>query len=120
MSDFGKLNVVKVRKNVSSESSFDRSNNTDVEVSPEVQQVIREETCQLLELLIRRMVPDENEVSVSYFKGERTTVYKVDCSKNNFSYILGKQGKTIDALRKVISTITIRNGFRSVIEIPYF
>ncbi|KHD87642.1 MAG: hypothetical protein OM95_13580 [Bdellovibrio sp. ArHS] len=74
----------------------------------------------LLEILLRRIVPEPNDVSVSFAKGERTTVYKVECSKNNFSYILGKQGKTIDALRKVVSVITSRHGIRSVVEIPYY
>ncbi len=120
MSEIGKLNVVKVRKTASSEPSFENSKDQDVQIDPAEQELVREETCQLLELLLRRMVPDQNGVSVSFYKGERTTVYKVDCSKNNFSFILGKQGKTIDALRKVVSTITIRHGFRSIIEIPYF
>lgn len=114
MSEVPKVEMIKVRGQFT-----EQDDSTLPWDSPEME-ACREETAKLLELLIRGVVPKGEEIKVTYAKGERTTVYKVQCQKLHYGHLLGKQGKMIEALRKVISTITIRKGFRSIIEIPYF
>lgn len=73
-----------------------------------------------LEKTIQCLVPYPETVSVSFERGEKTTVFKVSSSQKNLGHLMGKKGTTIQALRKVFSSITALQGFRSVIEIPYF
>lgn len=74
---------------------------------------------QLQEFLLL-IVDHPNEVQVSIQQGERTTVFKIDCSQRNLGKILGCKGRMITSLRNMILAITARHGFRSVIEVPYY
>ncbi len=60
------------------------------------------------------------EVQVNIHQGERTTIFKIDCSQRNLGKILGCKGRMITSLRNMILAITARHGFRSVIEVPYY
>ena len=66
------------------------------------------------------IVDHPTEVQVSVQQGERTTVFKIDCSQRNLGKILGCKGRMITSLRNMILAITARHGFRSIIEVPYY
>lgn len=86
-----------------------------VGVDPEV---YREEIRVLLENLVRRLVDDPKAVSVVIFLGPKTTVFRINCSKENLGQVIGAQGKTIMGLRSVVHAMTARVGIRSIVEIP--
>lgn len=78
----------------------------------------REEIRELVENLVRRLVDDPNSVSVGIFLGPKTTVFRINCSKENLGQVIGSQGKTIMGLRAVVHAMTARIGIRSIVEIP--
>ncbi len=84
----------------------------------------REEICEIARMKITNflqlIVDFPEEISVSVIHGDRTSVFKIDCSKRNFSKILGAKGKMISSVRTMTLAITARHGFRSVVEVPYF
>lgn len=115
MSDDSKLEVfnrVKVESTDSQESSK--------ATTEEERTAIREQTRDTLEKLAKDLVDFPQDVSVTFFNGDRTTVYKIECSQRVLGQILGSKGKTINGLRAVISAITARQGLRTIIEVPYF
>ncbi|WP_413557914.1 KH domain-containing protein [Bdellovibrio sp. HCB209] len=73
-----------------------------------------------LEEILKLMVNFPDEVCVHVSQGERTTIFKIDCSKRNFGRILGSRGKMISSIRNVALALTARHGVRSIVEIPYF
>lgn len=87
-----------------------------VQSREEVGEIARAKIDDFLKLIVD--FPEEIAVSVEH--GERTSVFKVDCSKRNFPKILGSKGKMISSLRNMTLAITARHGFRSIVEIPYF
>lgn len=85
------------------------------DVDPEA---YREEIRGIIEHIVKLLVDKPESVSVQIFVGPKTTVYKVDCAKENMGQIIGGQGKTIMGLRAVVHAMTARTGIRSIIEIP--
>jgi predicted RNA-binding protein YlqC (UPF0109 family) len=78
----------------------------------------REEVRVLIEKLVRYLVDQPDTVTVTTYVGPKTTVYRVNCAKDNLGQVIGAQGKTIMGLRAVVHAMTARNGIRSIVEIP--
>lgn len=78
----------------------------------------REEIRQLIEHMVRLLVDHPDTVTVSTYVGPKTTVYRVNCAKENLGQVIGTQGKTIMGLRAVVHAMTARIGIRSIVEIP--
>ncbi|WP_246845502.1 KH domain-containing protein [Bdellovibrio sp. NC01] len=81
---------------------------------------VAELTCTMIQEFLRLIVDHPEEVSVAIEYGERTTVFRVECTKRNFSKILGSKGRMISSVRNMALAITARHGYRSIVEIPYF
>ncbi|WP_413612354.1 KH domain-containing protein [Bdellovibrio sp. HCB-110] len=81
---------------------------------------LREDTRNLLEQVIKRMVNNPADIKVSFKVGERTTVYYVDCSKESLGRLIGAKGKNITGLRALLTAMMQFNGIRAIIEIPYY
>lgn len=78
----------------------------------------REEIRLLIEHVARLLVDQPDTVSVTTYVGPKTTVFRVNCAKENLGQIIGSQGKTIMGLRSIVHSMTARIGIRSIIEIP--
>lgn len=78
----------------------------------------REEIRALIEKVVRYLVDQPDTVTVTTYVGPKTTVYRVNCAKDNLGQVIGAQGKTIMGLRAVVHAMTARNGIRSIVEIP--
>lgn len=78
----------------------------------------REDVRELIEELVRFLVDDPQSVSVVTYVGPKTTVYRINCAKENLGQVIGSQGKTIMGLRAVVHAMTARTGIRSIVEIP--
>ncbi|WP_374073248.1 KH domain-containing protein [Bdellovibrio bacteriovorus] len=82
------------------------------------QEAYREEIRLLVEHIVRLLVDQPETVTVSTYVGPKTTVYRVNCAKENLGQVIGTQGKTIMGLRAVVHAMTARTGIRSIVEIP--
>jgi predicted RNA-binding protein YlqC (UPF0109 family) len=94
----------------------------EVSAAPVTTQVCpeREKCRELLDLMIRGLVDNPESISVVYEMGDRTTVYKVNCSQKCLGQIIGAKGKNISGVRAVIAATMARKGIRAIVEIPYF
>lgn len=80
----------------------------------------REKGRELLYNVVCGLVDYPESIAVTYVVGERTTIYKVDCSQKCLGQIIGAKGKNISGVRAVIAATMARKGIRAIIEIPYF
>lgn len=78
----------------------------------------REEIRLLVEHIVRLLVDHPETVTVTTYVGPKTTVFRVNCAKENLGQVIGSQGKTIMGLRAVVHAMTARIGIRSIVEIP--
>ncbi|MDG0817812.1 KH domain-containing protein [Bdellovibrio svalbardensis] len=92
---------------------------TSIEGAPSKDVVVELAKKQLLDFL-KLIVDYPTEVQVSIQQGDRTTIFKIDCTQRNLGKILGCKGRMITSLRNMILAITARHGFRSIIEVPYY
>lgn len=88
--------------------------------STETRHQDEEHVCQLLKTLVQELVTYPEDIQTRVVRGERTTIYHIDCTQRVIGQIIGMGGKTVQSLRTVIQAITAKKGFRSIIEIPYF
>lgn len=103
-----------IRRSVNSDAGLTEENVSKLS-REEVTMMVREH----LEGLLKLICPVPNDISVTAVHGERTTIFKIDCSQKNIGRVLGKGGQNINGLRKFILAITSNHGFRSIVEVPY-
>ena len=67
----------------------------------------------ILKLVLRR--PDLSKVFI--IQGERTTIYEIDVSQEDFGRLVGAKGKNINSIRTVVQAISLSNSFRAIVQI---
>jgi len=70
-----------------------------------------------LEFLIKEIVDFPQDVSVRMWAGEQTTVYELTCRKEDIGKVIGKQGKTVSALREILRSLTGRIKLRAILDV---
>lgn len=79
---------------------------------------LREEIGALLKSILQRIVKNPDDVQISYFEGEKTTVYNIAVHPGDYGFLLGKSGTTINSLRAIIRAMMARHQIRVVLEAP--
>lgn len=81
----------------------------------------REQAIQFLTDLVRfnaqALVDDPRGVEVTTFRGEQTTVIYLKVPKAEVGKVIGKQGKTANALRELLKCVSTKLRMRAVMEI---
>jgi len=72
---------------------------------------------ELVELLVRALVDNPEEVEVSEVEGERSVVLEVRVAPEDVGKVIGKQGRIVQALRTVVKAAAAREGKKAVVEI---
>lgn len=72
---------------------------------------------ELIEYLTRALVDRPDEVEVVEVAGEKTTVYELRVGDGDLGKIIGKHGRTIRAIRTVLSAAATKQNKRAVLEI---
>lgn len=67
--------------------------------------------------ITKALVDYPEEVHVTEVAGERTTVLEVKVAKTDFGKVIGKQGKTANAIRTILNGTGTKIGRRAVLEI---
>lgn len=75
------------------------------------------ELTQVIENLIKRLVSEPDQVEVRENQGERTLVFEVRVSKDDMGRVIGKKGKTIEALRTIVSAFGVKIKKRCVLQL---
>lgn len=72
---------------------------------------------EFVEYIVKNLVDNAEEVNVSIIKGTKGMLIEIRAAKEDLAKIIGKQGKTIKALKVIISGAAARLGLQARIEI---
>ncbi|MGC2063999.1 MAG: KH domain-containing protein [Thermodesulfovibrionales bacterium] len=71
----------------------------------------------LIETMSKALVDKPEEVSVNEITGEKTTVYELKVAPGDLGKVIGREGKTVQAMRTILSAAGTKMGKRCVLEI---
>ena len=72
---------------------------------------------ELIEYIAQTLVDHPEELHITEIEGERTIVFELRCNDEDVGKIIGKSGKTIGAIRTLLSTVAARQNRRAVLEV---
>ncbi len=70
-----------------------------------------------LEHLIKGLVDRPDQVLVSEIYGARNVTLEVRCHADDMGRIIGKNGKTIGAMRVLLSSLAAKQGRKALLEV---
>ena len=72
----------------------------------------------LVDFLARALVDDPDAVSVEAFEeDDGTLVYEVTVAEDDVGKIIGRSGRTVNALRAVVRAAAVRDGRRVLVDV---
>jgi len=71
----------------------------------------------LISYIARALVDFPEEVEVGAVEGRHTTVLELKVAKTDMGKIIGRQGRTAQAIRTILSAASGKTGKRHVLEI---
>ena len=72
----------------------------------------------LVDFLARALVDDPDAVAVEAFEeDDGTVVYEVTVAEDDVGKIIGRSGRTVNALRAVVRAAAVRDGRRVLVDI---
>jgi predicted RNA-binding protein YlqC (UPF0109 family) len=72
---------------------------------------------ELTEYLIKSLVDKPEKVKVTEVTSERSIVLEVNVAEDDIGRVIGKQGKTISAIRVVLNAVAAKMKKRVVLEL---
>ena len=72
---------------------------------------------ELLEFLVKALVDDPSEVQINEVAGDKVTLYELRVSKTDIGKIIGKKGRTAQAIRTILNAVSSKQGKRAELEI---
>jgi uncharacterized protein len=67
--------------------------------------------------IVRALVDHPDEVRLTMLDGERTVAFELRCNNDDLGKVIGKSGKTVGAIRTLISTLAARQNRRAILEV---
>jgi hypothetical protein len=71
----------------------------------------------LIHYIARSLVDDPDSVDVAEVEGNQTTVLELKVAKDDLGKIIGKQGRTAQAMRTILGAVSSKEKKRTVLEI---
>jgi predicted RNA-binding protein YlqC (UPF0109 family) len=72
---------------------------------------------ELIEFIARALVDKPDEVQVAEISGEQTVVLELRVAKDDLGKVIGKQGRTVKAMRAILSAASSKLRKRADLEI---
>ncbi len=72
---------------------------------------------ELVTYIARSLVDKPDQVSVAEVEGNQTTVLELTVAKEDLGKVIGKQGRTAQAIRTILSAVSSKVKKRTVLEI---
>ncbi len=72
---------------------------------------------QLVEYIVRAIVDEPEAVQVSPMERSGMTVYQVEVAQSDLGQVIGRGGRTADALRVVVDTAAKKRNIHATIDI---
>ena len=71
----------------------------------------------LIESILPFLVEHPDQINIVELVGEKTLIYELRCSNGDIGKLIGKNGKTISAIRTLLSIAANREGKRALLEV---
>ena len=71
----------------------------------------------LLEMIVKALVDDPDQVTVTEVEGENTTIFELRVSQPDMGKVIGKQGRTVLAIRTLLGADGMKLRKRFILEI---
>ena len=71
----------------------------------------------LIENIARALVDNPDAVSVREVEGDQATVLELTVAPEDLGKVIGRQGRTVRAMRSLLGAASIRAGRRTLLEI---
>ena len=72
---------------------------------------------ELIEYVVKTLVDHPEDIRISAIEGERTIVFELRCHPEDVGKVIGKSGKTVGAIRTLLSTVAARQNRRAMLEV---
>ena len=72
---------------------------------------------ELLEYIVKALVDNPDDIRITEVDGERTAIFELRCNPSDIGKVIGKNGKTVGAIRTLLSTAAARQGRRAMVEV---
>jgi len=72
---------------------------------------------EFIELIVKYLVDNPDQVEVKEVVGSRTTVYELRVAQPDLGKVIGKAGATAKSIRTLLAAAAARQGKRAVLEI---
>jgi len=72
---------------------------------------------EFVEYIIKNLVDNPDKVKINEIGGTHTLIIELSVEKSDIGKIIGKKGKTINAIRTLLMSVASRNGIRVNLEI---
>lgn len=71
----------------------------------------------LIKRIAQALVDNVDQVQVTEIKSDRVSIYELKVAKEDIGKIIGKQGRTAQAIRTILSAASGKTKKRTVLEI---
>lgn len=71
----------------------------------------------LIKLIAEALVDEPDQVSVRELEGDHTSVYELRVAKTDIGKVIGKHGRTANAMRTIVGAVSAKEKKRSMLEI---
>jgi len=71
----------------------------------------------LIESIARHLVEHPDRLSISEVLGESTLIFEVRCDPRDTGKLIGKNGRTVAALRTLVNSAASNGGKKAVVEV---
>lgn len=72
---------------------------------------------ELIEAIAKALVDNPNQVQVQVLEGQQTTVFELRVVPDDIGKVIGKQGRTAEAIRTILQSAGMKNRKRYMLEI---
>jgi len=72
---------------------------------------------ELIESIAKALVDHPDSVDVKEIEGAKTVVYEVKVGTGDMGKIVGKGGRTVNAIRTIVTAASMKQGKRGILEI---
>ena len=72
---------------------------------------------EMIELIAQALVDQPESVSVTEVGGPNTAILELKVAKDDIGKIIGKRGRTVGALRILLSAVSARSKKRTILEV---
>ncbi|MDP7423434.1 MAG: KH domain-containing protein [bacterium] len=72
---------------------------------------------ELVMMVIRSLVDHPDDIELNSVEGTKTTVFELKVHPDDVGKVIGKKGRTINAIRTVLKAVVIRDSKRIILEL---